>query len=249
VRRLIVLATVLAVTAATAVTGAPAASAATAPPTAVKVAVSAAQAHFHTTHIHADFSLLSRRDRRWALVDGFATARNRLWAAWLHNDGASRWTLRYFDTRAPFEPGSTAHGRVPCDLYPAFSEPVCPVGPSTAQVKARVAKQLTPAGAAARIGAVLAHGGYTFSFKPPLGGTLIVTWYTASSANIVEPKLLARGHADFLDGHTGRIKIVLTSTGRNLLARTTSLKVTAKATFTPTERAAVMASRTFTLSR
>lgn len=36
---------------------------------AVKVAVAAAQGRFHTTRIHANFSLLSRRDRRWALVD------------------------------------------------------------------------------------------------------------------------------------------------------------------------------------
>ena len=244
-RRLTVLAAVLA---ATAVSGTPAALAAKAPLVAEKVAVAAAQARFHTTHIHVDLNLLSRRDRRWALVDGFATARNRLWAAWLHNDGTSRWTLPYFDTTAPFEPGSTAHGRVPCDLYPAFSEPGCP-SPSAAQIRARVAKQLTPSGGAARIGAVLARGGYTFSFKPPLGGTLIVTWYTASSGNSVKPRLLARGHADFLDGHTGRIKIVLTSTGRNVLAMATSLKVTAKATFTPIEGAAVRTSRTFTLTR
>lgn len=242
-RRLIVLAIVLA---GSALTGTPAALAAMAPPAAVKVAVTAARARFHTTHIHADFSLVSRRDRRWAAVAGFATARHRLWAAWLHKDGASRWTLRYFDTTAPFQPGSTAHGRVPCDLYPAFSEPACPSGPSAAQIRARVAKQLTPTGATARIGAVLAHGGYTLAFKPPLGGTLIVTWY---SANSVKPKLLARGHADFVDSHTGRIKIVLTSTGRNTLAKIASLKVIAKATFTPTERAAVSASRTFTLTR
>lgn len=245
-RRLTILVSVLA---ATAVAGTPAALAVKAPPAAVSVAIKAAQARFHTTHAHADFSLLSRRDHRWALVDGFATARNRLWAAWLHNDGASRWTLRYFDTAAPFQPGSTAHGRVPCDLYPAFSEPACLSGPSAAQVRASVAKQLTPTGGAARIGAMLDRDGYTLRFKPPLNGKLIVTWYTASSGNRVKPKLLARGQADFLDGHIGGIKIVLTSTGRNALATASSLKVTARATFTPIERAAVTTSRTFTLTR
>jgi hypothetical protein len=112
-----------------------------------------------------------------------------------------------------------------------------------------VAKQLTPTGGTGSIRAVLAHGGYTSSFKPPLGGTLIVTWYTASSGNRVKPKLLARGHADFLDGHTGRIKIVLTGTGHRVLARATSLKVTATATFTPIQAAAVTTSRTFKLTR
>lgn len=245
-RRLTVLAIALAATAATAT---PAALAAKAPPAAVKVAVTAAQTRFHTTRIKADFSLLSRRDRRWALVTGLATARHRLWAAWLHNDGASRWTLRYFDAKAPFQPASTAHGRVPCDLYPAFSEPACPGGPSAAQIRARVARQLAPTGAAARIGAVLAHGGYTSSFKPPLAGTLVLTWSTASSPGGAKPKLLARGHADFLDGQTGRIRIVLTSTGRAVLARATALKVTARATFAPILGADVVTSRTFTLTR
>jgi hypothetical protein len=55
--------------------------------------------------------------------------------------------------------------------------------------------------------------------------------------------------ADFLDSHTGRIKIVLTSAGRHVLAGATSLKVSAKATFTPIERTAVRTSRTFTLTR
>jgi hypothetical protein len=245
-RRLTVLATVLT---ATAVAAVPSALAAKAPPVAVKVAVTAAQTRFHTVHVHAAFSLLSRRDPRWALVDGTATTRNRLWAAWLHNDGASRWNLRYVDTTAPFQPASTANGRVPCDLYPAFSEPACPSGPSAAQIRSRVADQLTPTGAGARIGAVLARGGYTFSFKPPLGGTLIVSWYTPPNGNDIKPQLLARGHADFLDTHPGRIKIVLTSTGRNTLANTTGAKVTAQATFTPIERAAVTARRTFTLTR
>ena len=246
-RRLTVLAGVLTTTAAVAT--APAALAATAPSAAVKVAVNAAQARFHTIRIHAEFSLLGRRDPRWALIDGTATVRNRLWAAWLHNDGANRWTLRYFDTTAPFQPGSTAHGSVPCDLYPAFSEPACWSGPSSGQIRSRVAKQLTPTGAAARIGAILAHGGYAFSFKPPLGGTLIVSWYTASGGTGVTPKLLARGHADFFSGRSGTIKIVLTSAGRSALTKATSLKVTAKATFTPIEGPAATASRTFTLTR
>jgi hypothetical protein len=45
-----------------------------------------ARAQFRTEHVHADFSLLSRRDPRFALVDGTATPRHRLWAAWLHHN-------------------------------------------------------------------------------------------------------------------------------------------------------------------
>ena len=132
-RRLALLATAFALT-----TAVPASSvlAAKVPSAAVKIATATARARFHTTRIVSVFSLRSRRDSRWALVDGFATARDRPWAAWLHRD-TNRWTLRYFDTRAPFQPGSNKHGRVPCDLYPAFSEPSCrPVGAAALRVTA-----------------------------------------------------------------------------------------------------------------
>ncbi len=86
---------------------APVAAAATAPSRAVQAAMSTARAQFHTGRVDADFSLLSRRDPHWALVDGTATARNRLWAAWLHSDAMGHWQLRYVDTTAPFQPQST----------------------------------------------------------------------------------------------------------------------------------------------
>lgn len=101
------------------------ADAASAPRPAVQAAVSRARAQFNTQDVHADFSLVSRRDPRWILIDGRATKKDRLWAAWLHDDGRGRWSIRYFDTTAPFQPQSSTHGRVPCDLYPAFSEPLC----------------------------------------------------------------------------------------------------------------------------
>ncbi len=50
------------------------------------MAVGKARAQFHTQHIYADFRLFSRRDPRWALVDGTATPRDRLWAAWLYKN-------------------------------------------------------------------------------------------------------------------------------------------------------------------
>ncbi|MHB1837506.1 MAG: hypothetical protein ACYCXW_21385, partial [Solirubrobacteraceae bacterium] len=150
-----------------------------APPAAVGVALNAARARFHTIDVHAEFGLRSKRDPRWALIDGFAGAKKRLWAAWLRQD-RKRWTLRYFDITAPFEPASSAHGRVPCDLYPAFSEAVCrPSGPTDAQVKAKVGAQLIPAGAKARIGELLKRGSYTFTFRPPVNGSLKISWRAA----------------------------------------------------------------------
>lgn len=233
--------------AAAALATAPSAAATTAPAKAIQVAVARARAQFHTQHVHADFSLLSHRDRRWALIDGFATSRNRLWAAWLHDNGRGNWELRYFDTTAPFQPQSTKHGRVPCDLYPAFSEARCPPsGPSAAQIRAQMFKQLAPTGSAASIGTLIKNGGYTFTFKPPVNGSLVIAWYTTSTSTRT---LLARGNADFFNGRGGRITIKLTTAGKRILQAANTLKLTAKATLTPILYAAVSASRTFTLTR
>ena len=226
--------------------GAPAATAATAPPAAVKIATSAARARFHTTHIRDVFSLRSRRDAGWVLVDGFATPRNRLWAAWLHGDTTGHWALRYFDTTAPFQPQSTRNGRVPCDVYPAFSEARCPPPgtPTPAQIKATLFKQLAPTGNAAKIGTLLRSGGYSFFFKPPGNGSLVIGWYLAS-----KPTLIARGNADFFSGRTGRTTIKLTTAGKRILRSAKTLKLTAKGTFTPILYAAASTTRTCTLTR
>jgi hypothetical protein len=233
----------------------PVAAARTAPPTAVQLALSTARAQFHTQHVDADFSLLSRRDPRWALVDGTATSRNRLWATWLHGDSKGNWQLRYFDTTAPFQPQSTKHGRVPCDLYPAFSEALCPPsGLSAAQIRSEVFKQLAPTVSAATIGTLLKNGGYSFSFKPPANGSLAIAWYLVpKGAHITaakpKPTLIARGNADFFSGRAGKITIRLTTAGKRLLRSAKTLKVTAKGTFTPILYAAVVTTRTFTLTR
>lgn len=230
------------------------AAATTAPSKAIQLAVSSARTQFHTGHVHATFSLLSRRDRSWALVDGTATARHRLWAAWLRRGGNGTWQLRYFDTTAPFQPQSTRHGRVPCDLYPAFSEPLCPPsGPSAGEIKVQLFRQLAPSGRAARIGALLRNGGYSFTFRSPVNGTLVIAWYLVPkgariTASAPKPTLIARGKADFF-GHTGRVTIKLTTAGKQTLKHATTLKLTAKGTFTRIVYAAVSTTRIFTLTR
>lgn len=233
---------------------APVAAAAPAPSKAVQIASAAARAHFHTTHLHVTTSLLSRRDPRWALVDGFATARNRLWAAWLHGDARGHWELRYFDTTAPLQPQSTKHGRVPCDLYPAFSEPLCHPGPTPAQIKAGMYQQLRPSGATAKIGTLLRNGGYSFMFKPLLNGTMMIAWYQVPkgahvSAAAPKPTLIARGSTDFNSLRAAKITIRLTAAGRRVLAHASSVKLTAKGTFTPILYGAVSTTRTFALTR
>jgi hypothetical protein len=253
VRRITILSVALTAAAAA---GAPAAVAATAPPAAVKIATNAARTRLHTTRVRDVFSLRSRRDASWVLVDGFANSRNRLWAAWLHGDGKGNWNLRYFDTTSPFQPQSTRNGRVPCDLYPAFSEARCPPpGASTAaQIKAQVFKQLAPSGTAAEIAMLLRNGGYSFVFKAPANGSLVIAWYFVPkgahfTAVTQKLTLIARGNADFFNRRAGKVTIRLTTAGTRILGSAQTLKLTAKGSFTPILYAAVSTTRTFTLTR
>jgi len=213
--------------------------------------VSKARVHFRTQNVRADFSLLSRRDPRWALVDGTATRRNRLWAAWLHDNGNGKWELRYFDTTAPFQPQSSRNGRVPCDLYPAFSEALCPPShPTAGQIRSQLFKQLLPSGDAAMIALLLKNDGYSFSLKPLVNGSLVIAWYLVPKGNAIPPKakLIARGSANFFSGRRGKITLRLTAAGRRAM-RGASVRLAASGTFTPILYAAVVATRTFTLMR
>jgi hypothetical protein len=94
------------------------ASAAKAPRGAIRAAEMRAKRVFDAPERpRSDFSLRSARNRSWALVTGGGV---RQWAAWVHRTGRGAWKVRYFRTRN-FEPGR----RVPCDIRPAFSEPLC----------------------------------------------------------------------------------------------------------------------------
>ena len=174
----------------------PVAAARTAPLKAVQLALSTARAQLHTQHVDADFSLFSRRDPRWALVDGTATSRNRLWAAWLHGDSKGNWQLRYFDTAAPFQP-SVGQART----CPLRSVPRVQRGALSAQRserrpdQVRSVQQLAPTVSAAKIGTLLKNGGYSFSFKPPANGSLAIAWYLLpKGAHITAAKAEAHAH-------------------------------------------------------
>jgi hypothetical protein len=96
------------------------APAAKAPRGAIRAAELRAEKVFDTPERpRSDFSLRSRRSRSWALVTGGGSG-VRLWAAWARRTKRGTWRVRYFRTR-DFDPGR----RVPCDVRPAFSEPLC----------------------------------------------------------------------------------------------------------------------------
>jgi hypothetical protein len=118
IRRLVPAALVLSLAAAAA---APApAPAASAPKAAVVAAFARAVVHFKSpAKIRVGFTLRSRRDRLWSLVTGHYGERG-LGAAWVRRTSPGRYRVETFRTRN-FDPGSTP----PCDLRPAFSEPLC----------------------------------------------------------------------------------------------------------------------------
>ena len=61
--------------------------------------------------------------------------------------------------------------------------------------------------------------------------------------------LLADGRATFFRAGTLKLKIKLTAKGKGLLRHAKRLKLTAKGTFTPTGKHAIVATKTFTLTR
>ena len=97
------------------------ASAARAPKGAVVAAFERAAFHYDRAEkVRVEFSLRSTRDRLWSLVTGTYGKRG-LWAAWVRRLSPNgRYVVHTFRTRN-FDPGTTP----PCDLRPAFSEPLC----------------------------------------------------------------------------------------------------------------------------
>jgi hypothetical protein len=129
--------------------------------------------------------------------------------------------------------------------------------PTAAQIKALLLTEMTPTGKAARTGALLKASGYRVSFTALLAGHAKVEWYyLPAGAHLVAvkptPLLVARGSLTLSAAGTGKLTVKLTTGGRKLLKRVQTrhahtLKLTAKAAFTPTGRPAVLARKTFTL--
>ncbi len=115
-----------------------------------------------------------------------------------------------------------------------------PVGPSVAQIKSLLGKLLVPHGKPALIPALLAKGGYSFSFTTPGAGQLIVDWTRGSA-------LVASVTVSF--GKAGKVKsvLLLTLKGGHVLIGATHLKLSAKGTFTPASLPATLVKKTIRL--
>jgi hypothetical protein len=124
---------------------------------------------------------------------------------------------------------------------------------SRAQIKADLVKQLSPAGKAAKIGALLKKGGFTFRFRTLTGGRLKIAWYATAKAQRGKakgkPVLVAIGKATFSKAGVVKFTIKLTGTGRRMLKAARSVRLIADGIYRPTSNSAVTATKKFTLRR
>jgi hypothetical protein len=134
----------------------------------------------------------------------------------------------------------------------ASPPPVMSGGPTVPQIRAALSRGLVPHGEGAKIGALLKHGGYTFTFNAPSEARVMITWfYLPPGAHIskAKPVKIASARVTFTKSGAARVKVRLTGKGRGLLRHAKSLKVIAKDTFTPVVGSAVSLKRSFKLRR
>jgi hypothetical protein len=145
--------------------------------------------------------------------------------------------------------GSTTGSSTPsgASSSPGSGTPVATM--SSAQIAASLAKQLVPAGKAARITALLKAGGLTMSFTALEAGTLSVQWYEVPAGaklakhSKAKPVLVASGQATFSAAGVGKLKIRLTAQGKKLLKHGKGVKVEVKGVFGVRGGVAVSATR------
>jgi hypothetical protein len=124
-----------------------------------------------------------------------------------------------------------------------------------AQIKASLLHQLTPSGKGAKIASLVNEGGFTLRFKALEAGSATIQWYEVPPGAILskkskaKPVLVASGRATFAAAATEKLKIKLTSAGKTMLKRARTLKLTAKGSFTPAGKNAVVVTKAFVLRR
>jgi hypothetical protein len=131
-------------------------------------------------------------------------------------------------------------------LFTSTTKGCALTGPSSAQIKAALLKSLPPSGNAARIGALVRNGGYSFKLNALAPGSAQINWNAKNTSAVVA---LASGSANFTKAGSATVKVALTTTGKHVHQHANSLPITIHGSFTPTGKTAVIASTTFTLTR
>lgn len=128
--------------------------------------------------------------------------------------------------------------------------------PTVAQIKAVLLSQLTPKGKAAKIAALLKKTSYTLPFRALTAGRALIDWYFLPKGAHVskkrpkpKPVLFAEGKRSFAAPGTLPITVKLTAKGKKLIKHASSLKLTAKGSFTPVGARTITATKSFSLKR
>jgi hypothetical protein len=133
-------------------------------------------------------------------------------------------------------------------LLPAPQRPPggSPAGPTAAQIRALLRREITPHGKAGRIRALLRRG-YRLRFRALTAGTAKVGWYRLRRGR--KPVLIATGRHTFARAGRATIVLKLTAAGRRQLRHAKRLRLRARGTFTRPHGAPVTAKRSFRLRR
>jgi hypothetical protein len=127
---------------------------------------------------------------------------------------------------------------------------------TAAQIKAALLASLIPSGRKAKIAAILKAAGFALSFRALEPGRATVVWYlvpkgakVAVTSAKARPVLVASGHRTFTAAGIGQLKASLTGAGKKLLAKSRSLKLTSRGSFTPPGGPATTVTKSFTIRR
>ena len=119
------------------------------------------------------------------------------------------------------------------------------------QAKSALTEQLAPRGKGAKLASLRKAGGYIFSFSAPTAGTLTISWYVvpkgARLASARRPVLVATAAANASKPGSVKVDVKLTAKGKQLLRHAGSVTLTAKGSFTPLGKPAVITFKTFTI--
>ncbi len=136
-----------------------------------------------------------------------------------------------------------------------YTQPYGPGGVSPAQASARLLREITPSGRAAKLEALLKNRGVALHFSAPEAGSALLQWYElpagAKLPSAARAKasavLVASGRGTFKAAGMQAIELKLTVAGKRLLEHETRLKLSSLDTFTPAYGRAVSVSKTFVL--
>ena len=126
---------------------------------------------------------------------------------------------------------------------------------SPARISAALTGGIVPSGPAAKIAALLKHGGFATRFAALEAGLATISWFQVPpGAKLAKkakrtPVLVASGRLSFTAPGSRLLKLKLTSAGRRLLKHAMRLKLVARGSFTPSGGSAVTATRLFLLKR